>query len=391
MTHTKDSMTRDARIKKYGLENTKDLRYILKQDLKDEELVVIQKKTSLVNTALHQWMTNILRLKIRKLTTPIQDLFVQATPEIKPLNWLVKGILQKNELSLVYGPSGQRKSFVVLDMAIHISNGIDWRGHKVKDKVTVLYLAGEGYQGINNRLVAASKKHNLPFDNIYISKASGNLLDKEEMEKLSAAIETFNQPVWLIVDTLHRNFGNGDENSAKDIAVLLQNIDKYIKPTGCTTTLVHHTGHDQSRERGSSSIMAALDTKIKVVTEKNITSIKSEKQKDGEAFEDINLEGVTVILGEDEDEDLITSLALVDTDKEIEEKSTKKRTVDEELADSIYKRLPLSGEEVSKAIADWGKYSEKVVRNKKSAVKKILEKQHDDFIFDKDADMWAIA
>lgn len=59
--------------------------------------------------------------------------------------------------------------------------------------------------------------------------------------------------------------GNGDENSAKDIAKFLQNIDLYLRSIGVAVIAVHHSGNDSSgRSRGSSSIRAAMDVEYEV-------------------------------------------------------------------------------------------------------------------------------
>ena len=86
--------------------------------------------------------------------------FSPVSKEITPVKWLLKGVMEENSINGLFGPSGEKKSFVVIDMALHILNGKDWYGHKVKQKdATVLYIAGEGAAGINLRVNAACKHH----------------------------------------------------------------------------------------------------------------------------------------------------------------------------------------------------------------------------------------
>lgn len=43
-------------------------------------------------------------------------------------NYMVKGWLDRNCLSMLYGPSNAGKTFVALDIAMHIAAGQPWRG-----------------------------------------------------------------------------------------------------------------------------------------------------------------------------------------------------------------------------------------------------------------------
>jgi RecA-family ATPase len=55
---------------------------------------------------------------------------------------------------MVHGASGSGKTFVVLDWLLHIATGQpEWKGHKVKQG-GVVYLAGEGHNGLKGRMAA---------------------------------------------------------------------------------------------------------------------------------------------------------------------------------------------------------------------------------------------
>jgi hypothetical protein len=66
------------------------------------------------------------------------------------------------------------------------------------------------------------------------------------------------------VDTLHASLGGGSESNAQDIGILLDGVKSLQSAVGGAAILVHHTGWDTSRERGSSAIGAAVDVKIQV-------------------------------------------------------------------------------------------------------------------------------
>lgn len=70
-----------------------------------------------------------------------------------PLSWLVKGLLIEGGFSTVYGPPGTSKSFLVLDLALHVAHGRDWFGKRVAAG-GVVYVSGEGGAGMLMRMKA---------------------------------------------------------------------------------------------------------------------------------------------------------------------------------------------------------------------------------------------
>ncbi|EEW57677.1 regulatory prophage protein [Ruegeria sp. TrichCH4B] len=70
----------------------------------------------------------------------------------------------------------------------------------------------------------------------------------------------------IVVDTLSRVMGDGDENTAPDIADLVKNLDVLRRRTGSNIMLIHHSGKDIARgARGHSSLRAAVDTEIELI------------------------------------------------------------------------------------------------------------------------------
>jgi hypothetical protein len=68
------------------------------------------------------------------------------------------------------------------------------------------------------------------------------------------------KPALIIIDTLNRNFGPGDENSTSDMTLFVQAIDRLRHRLQCAVMIVHHTGlGDSGRGRGSSALRGALD------------------------------------------------------------------------------------------------------------------------------------
>lgn len=234
-----------------------------------------------------------------------------ALCDIEPvltLNHMVKGWLSRRGLSMLYGPSNAGKTFVALDMAMHIAAGKPWRGCKVNGG-PVLYIAAEGGAGIRNRLAAIKR------DRPELAAAPFTLLpvglDLHGQGDAMAVCEIMPDadPALVVIDTLARSMGAGDENTAKDAAMFVRNCDLIREATGAHVMVIHHTGKDEDRgARGSSALRAAVDNEIQVTADWEIIS---RKQRDQEPPEPLHFKLRSVVLGCDEDGDPVTS-AVVD-------------------------------------------------------------------------------
>lgn len=221
--------------------------------------------------------------------------------------YVVKGILSRDSLAIVVGPPGSGKTFLVADLALSVSAGLAWREHRVH-RGSVLYLAAENPRSLQNRALAWCDHHQvakgLPF---YIASSSLSLRDDAaRVVDLAHAIESeTGEPVQLIVvDTLSRAFGAGDENSAADMGAVVVACDLIRRGTEACIVLVHHSGKDASRgARGSSALEAAADT-VLAVQDKVATAVK---QRDGETGAAMPFKLLAVQLGDDEDGDPVST------------------------------------------------------------------------------------
>ena len=78
---------------------------------------------------------------------------------------LIKDVVDRGALSLNYGESGHAKTFVALDIALHVALGLPWHGHKVRQG-EVVYVATEGGGGIERRLDAFGLHHEILPDGV---------------------------------------------------------------------------------------------------------------------------------------------------------------------------------------------------------------------------------
>jgi putative DNA primase/helicase len=235
-----------------------------------------------------------------------------------PINWLVKHWVQQNALVMVHGPSGGGKTFIVLDLLLHVASGaLKWFNHNVNPGA-VVYLAGEGHHGLRGR-IAAWKQHNgVTSLDMWLSKAGCDLNTPSGYQKVAEAIRALPHPPSVIaVDTLHR-FLDGDENSAQDAKTMLDACAGIMSEFDCTVILVHHTGvsdEAQHRARGSSAWKGALDIEISVVPAKGDGSIQIVQRKSKDAEEAapiwVDLQSVPIAGWLDEDNEQVTSAVVV--------------------------------------------------------------------------------
>ena len=206
-------------------------------------------------------------------------------------NWLIDGVIEKGSLAMIFGSPASGKSFMAMDMAFCIGGGIDWNGHPTT-LGDVVYLAGEGLPGMARRFKALETHYAVSSNGIFVSNMPGRLSDVLHAKEIYQAIEhNCPNPALIIVDTLHRNFGDGDENSARDLNTLLSVLTAFINETGAAVLLVHHTGHASSgRARGSSALRASVDAEFRVEKRGTNITMSCTKAKDFEAGEPVSFE-----------------------------------------------------------------------------------------------------
>ena len=222
---------------------------------------------------------------------------------LPPPSPLVDGLIFKNTLVNVFGPPASFKSFLALDIGLSVAHGGSWHGREVHSG-PVLYIAGEGAAGIRKRASAWMMNQGVS-DNgepFFVLPQAVNIRDEAEVDALIAeAGETMPQPPTLvIIDTLARSFGGGDENSNVDMGEFIMQCDR-IKAAfdGATVMIVHHSGKDTTRgARGHSSLYGAVDTELELKRSQgsDTVTIRNSKQKDAEETDGIQMTARVVTL-----------------------------------------------------------------------------------------------
>lgn len=189
-----------------------------------------------------------------------------ALGEVEP-RWTVAGVLEG--LGLLWGEAGVGKSFVAVSLAAAIASGRPWLGHRVVEG-PVVYVAGEGGAlGVARRIDAAVMALHCDPDEplpLWIVAPGVDLMTgPAELVRVLGHVA----PRLLVVDTLARCFGGGDENSSQDMSRFVGTLDLLRELFGGSVLVVHHANKTDKvgagKVRGSSVLYGAVDVSMQLV------------------------------------------------------------------------------------------------------------------------------
>lgn len=202
--------------------------------------------------AINAWQTllnmrpDLSQFYIEKLTINITELYKLP----KPKHMSTKYPLYAGGFNVLVGESGSGKSFLALDIALDVS-----------DDGTVVYVAGEGLNGFDDRWQSYSKHHGVSEARVEFYKYHAlQVMDDNEMTVFVNGIRELN-PSLVIIDTVARSAVGLDENSAKEMGLFISRVDFLRHELDCATMVVHHT-NKAGIIRGSNSLYGAADAVI---------------------------------------------------------------------------------------------------------------------------------
>lgn len=188
--------------------------------------------------------------------------------------FLIPDILPANSLAVLYGPPGCGKTFVMLDFALQIAQ-----------TSLVVYVAAEGKRGFRKRLQAWRQLNKKDPELVYFLPEAVDFTDRSAIDELLIDLHALEgPPVLVVVDTLARCMGSGDENSATDMGIVISHCSLIQESLNTSVLLVHHTGKDGKTERGSTALRGAADTMISISKAKKTITVACAKAKDASEF-----------------------------------------------------------------------------------------------------------
>ena len=252
--------------------------------------------------------------------------------------WLIKNVLPKKGLCVVWGAPGSGKSFAMLDIACAVAlGGGKYHGKRMKQGA-VLYIAMEG--NLIDRVKAYKIKNRIQsIPDLYIKHRVINFRDEYEV---AAEVEAIREQLgdakiaMIVIDTLNRSMVGGNENSSEDMSSVISGYKFLEDAFQCLIVPIHHCGKDQDRGmRGHSSLLGAVDAELSI--QRNgadpIRTLHVGKQKDGDDYYDLfHFKLEQVIIGhtsewdvDAEDDEMDSSCVITQTDEKPSEKGSKVR------------------------------------------------------------------
>jgi hypothetical protein len=210
----------------------------------------------------------------------IAQLLAQPAPE-----YIIEKFLIERGMAALFGAPGTFKTFIALDLGLSVAHGLPWHGFATRQK-KVLYICAEGQYGFGARALVWQQERaaGRDTDQFVLLPVPVNFLQADAVGKLLEDMQIFLGDVGLvIIDTLARNFGTGDENKTQDMNAFVKGVSRLAKEA--MVLIVHHTGKDEGKdERGSSAFRAALDAAFRLKREPGSDFVRfdTKKQKEGE-------------------------------------------------------------------------------------------------------------
>ncbi len=105
-----------------------------------------------------------------------------AIREAAQQSWIVDNLIARDSIAWFYGKPGSYKSFIIMDMALHIAAGKPWMGRDV-DQGPVLWLAAEGGVDIHYRRRAWEARHGVE-TMFHLQHVDLNLLEDHSKKRI---------------------------------------------------------------------------------------------------------------------------------------------------------------------------------------------------------------
>lgn len=252
-------------------------------------------------------------------------LWVEDQPMQAGVEWLIDEAIPHVGIGFLVAKPGMGKTFLAVDLALCIANGLSFFGRLVTKRGGTHIIAAEGAYSIPQRIKAAIEnkfvKADLPEGvdperiPITYEKGAPDLLTAKGLAAFivqsRGAAEgmqaRYDVPLRLIIiDTFGQAFTLEDENSAANVAKATQAMQRIADEFSIAVMAVHHFGKDERAGlRGSSALRGNADFILAVKAEGELTLDKCRDAAEGKLGH-FSLQSVTV--GQKANGDPLTSL-----------------------------------------------------------------------------------
>ena len=198
---------------------------------------------------------------------PFRDIWGNLPPLAPPV---IEGVLRQGHKMILSGPSKAGKSFLMLDLAYAIAEGMNWLGNRCRQG-KVLYANMEiAEASFYNRLYQTYMKYGKNIlaethtENIVPWNLRGYGIDAKTLTRMVIDAIRGKGFAAVIIDPLYKIMDGLDENSNKDVASVSKYFDMIARETGACVVYAHHfakgyAGDRSSIDRGSGAGAFARD------------------------------------------------------------------------------------------------------------------------------------
>jgi hypothetical protein len=216
----------------------------------------------------------------------------------------------------VWGKAKCYKSFVILDLMLHVAMGWEYRDRSVHQGA-VVYCAFEGAHGYKKRVEALRRHYGIQEGThvpLYVMPGQANLIAEHKVLIADIAAQLGDvKPVAVVLDTLNKSLF-GSESKDIDMGNYVRAAEAIRDKFNCVVIIVHHCGYDETRPRGHSSLPGAVDAQISIVREEEIVTVTVETMRDGPEDTQVVSAVESIEVGVDQNSKVLTSLVVVPSD-----------------------------------------------------------------------------
>lgn len=231
--------------------------------------------------------------------------FAERRRNRKPNRWQVKGRFRQGTVNIIFGSSGTYKSTTMVGLALALQRLPYWHDSLVENSGGgVLVIAAEDDEGVVDMLEAACLEHGVTDPDkvkVYITHGGFDLSKPEVIQGIRASIAAMDVPLSaIIVDTLNRNCGELDENSASDMRNFLNKLDELRGDA--SVYVIHHNGHtEKDRERGAYAIRCNADSSVLCTFDSGLFTMEWKKIRSAPLPPDLTLKPKVIVIRQEAD------------------------------------------------------------------------------------------
>ncbi len=227
-----------------------------------------------------------------KALLPVVPLLFDGDADPAAPIYLVDDILPAGDLAGIWGPPESAKSFIAVDLAVHVGCPAltEWHGHAVREHGSVVYVAAERAGDVRRRISAARAYLGQPQAHVVVVPQR-LVFDWQHGKSIQEQIRKRGWPsvVLVVAETLTQLI-EGDGSDGAAVSGFLRALDafclglvssreqglvreseaaKAASAEGAAFSslparvVIHHSGWDESREKGSNAFRAAASMMMK--------------------------------------------------------------------------------------------------------------------------------